>query len=75
MEKNKADITKAITSRAAYDKFIELVKAQGGHICNVYMDWIGLNLDMPVLDDKVRYLKEIHAQSDGYVVSIDSKKI
>ena len=75
MEKNKADITKAITSRAAYDKFIELIKAQGGHICQVYMDWIGLNLDMPVLDDKVKYLKEIHAQSDGYIVSIDSKKI
>ena len=75
MEKNRVDITKAIVSRAAYDKFIELVKAQGGHIYNVYMDWIGLNLDMPVLDDKVRFLKEIHAQSDGYVVSIDSKKI
>lgn len=75
LEKNKSDITKAITSRAAYDKFIELIKAQGGHICQVYMDWIGLNLDMPVLDDKVKYLKEIHAQSDGYIVSIDSKKI
>ena len=75
MEKNKKDIMEAITSRAAYDKFIELVKAQGGHIYNVYMDWIGMSLDMPVLDDKVRYLKEIHAQSDGYVVSIDSKKI
>ena len=75
MEKNRKDITKAIVSRAAYDKFIELVKAQGGHIYNVYMDWIGLNLDMPVLEDKVRFLKEIHAQSDGYIVSIDSKKI
>ena len=75
MEKNRKDIMKAITSRAAYDKFIELIKAQGGHIYNVYMDWIGMSLDMPVLDDKVRYLKEIHAQSDGYVVSIDSKKI
>lgn len=75
MEKNRKDITKAIISRAAYDKFIELIKAQGGHIYNVYMDWVGLNLDMPVLDDKVRYLKEIHAQSDGYIVSIDSKKI
>ena len=75
MDKNRKDIAKAIVSRAAYDKFIELIKAQGGHIYNVYMDWVGLNLDMPVLDDKVRYLKEIHAQSDGYIVSIDSKKI
>lgn len=75
MEKNRKDIKEAILSRVAYNKFIELVKAQGGHIYNVYMDWVGMNLDMPVLDDKVRYLKEIHAQSDGYVVSIDSKKI
>jgi len=75
MEKNKADITKAIVTHAAYDKFIELIKAQGGHIYNVYMDWVGMSLDMPVLDDKVTYLKEIHAQSDGYIVSIDSKKI
>lgn len=75
IEKNKIEILKAITSKRAYDKFIELIKAQGGHIYNVYMDWIGMNLDMPVLKDKVSYLKEIHAQNDGYIVSIDSKKI
>lgn len=75
IEKNKVEILKAITSKKAYDKFIELVKAQGGHICNVYMDWISMSLDMPVLYDKVKYLKEIHAKSDGYIVSIDSKKI
>ena len=32
-------------------------------------------MDMPVLEDKVRYLKEIHAQSSGHIVSIDSRKI
>ena len=72
---NKIRIEKAITSRKAYDKFIELIKAQGGHIYEVYMDWIGMNLDMPVLKDNVRYMKEIHAQKDGYIVSIDSKKV
>lgn len=75
LEKNKVEVLKAITSKNAYDKFIDLIKAQGGHIYNVYMDWIGMNLDMPVIDDKVKYMKEIHAQSNGYVVSIDSKKI
>ncbi len=75
LEKNKVEVLKAITSKSAYDKFIELVKAQGGHIYNVYMDWIGMNLDMPVIDDKIKYMKEIHAQNNGYVVSIDSKKI
>lgn len=72
---NKIRIEKVITSRKAYDKFIELIKAQGGHIYEVYMDWIGMNLDMPVLKDNVRYMKEIHAQKDGYIVSIDSKKV
>jgi pyrimidine-nucleoside phosphorylase len=75
IDKNRAKVLEAITSKKAYDKFIELVKAQGGHIYNVYMDWIGMNLDMPVLDDKVKYLKEIHAQNTGYIVSIDSKRI
>ncbi|MEG2310583.1 MAG: thymidine phosphorylase [Clostridia bacterium] len=75
LSKNKAKILECITSKKAYDKFIDLIKAQGGHICNVYMDWIGMSLDMPVLKDEVRYAKEIHAQSSGYVVSIDSKKI
>lgn len=75
INENKAKILEAITSKKAYNKFIELVKAQGGHISKVYMDWINMNLDMPVLNDKVKYLKEIHAQSTGYIVSIDSKKI
>ncbi len=75
LEKNRRDIKEAILNRSAYQKFIELVKAQGGHIYNVYMDWLGMSLDMPVLDEKVKYLKEIHAHQDGYIVSIDSKKI
>lgn len=75
LEKNRKDIRETILNRNAYKKFIELVKAQGGHIYNVYMDWLGMSLDMPVLDEKVKYLKEIRAHSDGYIVSIDSKKI
>lgn len=75
IDENKVKITEAITSKRAYDKFIQLVKAQGGNIYEVYMDWIQMNLDMPVLNDKVQYMKEIHAQNDGFVVSIDSKKI
>lgn len=75
IEENKARIMETITSKKAYDKFIKLVKAQGGHIYEVYMDWIGMNLDMPVLHDSVKFMKEVHAQKDGYVVSIDSKKI
>jgi pyrimidine-nucleoside phosphorylase len=75
IEKNKLEIMKAITSRKAYDKFIELIKSQGGYIHKVYMDWLNLSLDMPVLLDEVKYMKEIYADKDGYIVSIDSKKI
>lgn len=75
IEANKLKVLEVITSKKAYDKFIELIKAQGGHIYNVYMDWINMSLDMPVLIDQVQYLKEITAENDGYIVSIDSKKI
>ena len=75
IEKNKLEVLKAITSRKAYDKFIEIIKAQGAHIYNVYMDWISMSLDMPVLNDNVKYLKEIYAEKDGYIINIDSKKI
>ncbi|MNI85254.1 Pyrimidine-nucleoside phosphorylase [compost metagenome] len=34
-----------------------------------------MSLDMPVLIDQAQYLKEITAEKDGYIVSIDSKKI
>ncbi len=75
IEKNKLEIMKVITSRKAYDKFIELIKAQGSYIHEVYMDWLNLSLDMPVLLDEVKYMKEIYADKDGYIVGIDSKKI
>lgn len=75
IEKNKLEIMKTITSRKAYDKFIELISAQGGHIHKVYMDWLNLSLDMPVLLDEVKYMKEIYAEKDGCIISIDSKKI
>lgn len=75
IEKNKKDIIRVILSGEAYTKFIELVKAQNGKIEKVYMDWLGKDLDLPVTKDKVTFLKEIHAQSSGYIVSIDSKSI
>ncbi len=75
IKQNKIEALKAITSKAAYNKFIELIKMQGGHIHNVYMDWLNLSLDMPVLNDNAKYLKEIYAEKDGYIVAINSKKI
>lgn len=75
IEENKNKILESIVSKKAYHKFIELIQAQDGKTYEVYMDWVGENLEMPVLKDKVKYMKEIHAQDDGFVVSINSKKI
>lgn len=75
IEQNKKDIFRCIVSGKAYDKFIDLIEAQGGELVDVYMDWKQKELAMPVLKDKARYLKEIHAQNDGYILAIDSKKI
>ena len=75
IEENKNKIFESIVSKKAYHKFIELIQAQDGKTYEVYMDWVGENLVMPVLKDKVKYMKEIHAQDDGFVVSINSKKI
>lgn len=75
IEENKVKIMEEITSKRAYNKFIELIKAQGGHIHSVYMDLLGMSIDMPVLNDQVKYLKDIRAEKSGYIVSIDSKKI
>ncbi|MEG0872719.1 MAG: thymidine phosphorylase [Clostridia bacterium] len=75
VEENKTDILACITSGSAYDKFLELVEAQGGKINSVYMDWLSKELKMPVLKDKVKFLKEIHAEKDGILISIDSAKI
>lgn len=75
IEQNKRDIMRCIVSGRAYDKFLDLIEAQNGVLCDVYMDWKNKELAMPVLKDKAKYLKEIHAQSSGYIVSINSEKI
>ncbi|MDD3303532.1 MAG: thymidine phosphorylase [Clostridia bacterium] len=75
MEQNKKDIFRCIVSGQAYKKFIELVMAQNGQVYDVYMDWVGKELPMPVIKDTANYLKEIHAQNTGVIVAIDSKKI
>lgn len=75
IEQNKKDIFRCITSKNAYKKFIELIRAQGGNTFDAYLDWVGEELPIPVLKDKATYLKEIKAQSSGFIASIDSKMI
>lgn len=75
IEQNKRDILRCIVSGRAYDKFLDLIEAQQGELCDVYMDWKQKEMAMPILKDKAKYLKEIHAQNEGYILAIDSKKI
>ena len=75
IEINKDAIAKSIISGSAYDKFIELVKAQGGKVQNVHLDEYDTDVEMPVLKDEVSYLKEITAEANGTIVSIDGGKI
>jgi pyrimidine-nucleoside phosphorylase len=75
IEQNKKDIFRCITSGKAYDKFIELIEAQGGNTCKVFMDFIEKEVKMPILKDEAMYLKDIYAQSTGFITNIDSLKI
>lgn len=75
IEQNQKDIFRCITSGKAYEKFIELIEAQHGSVCDVFMDWKGKEMPIPILKDEAKYLKEVHAQSTGYIMAIDSKKI
>ena len=75
LEQNKKDVFRCITSGKAYEKFIELVEAQGGKTCTVYADFIGREVKMPILKDKAVYLKDIYAQSTVYITNIDILKI
>ena len=64
---NKIAIMEEILSRRAYKKFIDIVKAQGGHITSVFMEHLGESVDIPILNNKAKYMKEIRADKDGYV--------
>ncbi len=67
IRENKLAIMDAILSRKAYEKFIDIVKAQDGHITSVFMEHLGQYVDIPVLPYKAKYIKEIKADKDGYV--------
>lgn len=71
----KLRIMENILNHKAYEKFIDIVKAQGGHITRVYMEHLGKNVDIPVLPYKASYMKEIKADKEGYVNYVDTEKI
>ncbi len=75
IEENKKKVEDAILSKSAYNKFIQLVKAQGGKTEKKYIDWLNEEVETPVLKETVKYSKKITADFTGTIVDIDSKKI
>lgn len=71
----KLRIMENILNHKAYEKFIDIVKAQGGHITTIYMEHLGKNVDVPVLSYKASFMKEIKADKDGYVNYVDTEKV
>lgn len=66
LEENKKRMLENINNGKAYQKFIELVKNQGGDI--TYLE----NLEK---FPKANYIEPIYSEKDGYIQEIDSKEV
>ena len=66
LEENKNKLLENIENRKAYQKFLQLVKNQGGDIS--YIE----NLEkLP----KAQYIEAIYSEEDGYIQEINSKEV
>lgn len=66
LEENKSKMLENIENGKAYEKFLELVKKQGGDIS--YIE----NLEkLP----KANYIEPIYSEKDGYIQEINSKEV
>ncbi len=65
-EEGQVQLSRLINSGAAYEKFKQLVVAQGGD--KAFLE------DLSLLP-KASYIQEIHAGKDGYLVEIDAKRV
>ena len=66
VEDNKKKMLENINNGKAYNKFLELIKNQGGDTS--YIE----NIEK---FDKAKYVFPIHATSDGYISKIDAKEV
>ncbi len=66
LKENKIKLLEKIENGEAYQKFLELVKQQGGDITFIQ------NLEkLP----KAQYIEAIYSEKDGYIQEIDSKEV
>lgn len=66
LEKNKKKLLEAIENQKAYNKFIELVKNQGGDITYI---------ENPNKFTKSKFIEKIYSKKNGYISSIDAKRV
>lgn len=66
LEENKKKLLEAIENQKAYNKFIELVKNQGGDITYI---------ENPNKFTKSKFIEKIYSKKNGYISSIDAKKV
>jgi len=71
----RTKIAEAITSGKAYNKFIQMVKGQGGHVKGIYLDGLNKNIDIPVITARAKYTKDIFSSAEGYINYTDAAKI
>ena len=66
IEKNKAQMLENIENGKGYEKFLQLVKNQGGDI-----SYIQNTNQLP----KAKYIEKLYSHEDGYIQSINAKEI
>ncbi len=71
----KVMVEKAILTRSAYAKFLEIIRYQGGRTTKTYLDGVAGSIELPVMRSKASFVKEIKADKDGYFNIKDGEKI
>lgn len=74
-QENEMKIMDAITSGKAYEKFIQMIKGQGGCIKEKQIEEFNKKIESPVLVKSAKYTKEILADAKGYINYVDASKI
>ena len=66
IDKNKEILLENIKNKKAYNKFLELVKKQGGDISYI---------ETPEKFEKAKYIENIKIEKEGYISKIDAKEM
>lgn len=68
-------IETSILDKSAYNKFIQIIKAQGGKTEIKTVEGTLEEIEFPVTNSKTIYMKEVKADKDGYLNIINAESI